>query len=258
MRQYVKFLVFFISTIAFNCHHEGHASNFTIGDLFIASSVTDEVRYYDSATLAFKGAFTHDLFNYEAERPNEYRYGPNGMAFNHRGHLVVAAYDYFVEFSEPGVEYARYPKAFTESNENIIFDNHGNMYTTTSTNGSNRLNQYHGADYSFWKTLSLPAGSGELSGITFDDDLRFYIMSQNDRNIHVMATNNNYSVFSHTDSFGVGDVNGLLEDLQINQDGELLAAIGDVVKYNPDTGNILGSFDVTPDTDEVPVSITVD
>jgi hypothetical protein len=251
----LSFVVFFLFVAAPLTHGAG----FTAGDLFIASSVTDQVRYYDSGTLGFKDAFTHELFAYAVPNiPDSYRYGPNGMAFNHRGNLVVATYTHFVEFNSPGEEYARYEKSSAESNENIIFDRLGNMYSTTSTGGSDLLNQYRGIDYSFAQTIDLPEGAGELSGITFDDQNRFYIMSQADRMIHVLQANQDYSSFSFDHSIPVGDVSGLLEGLQCTNNGELLAAIGDIIRYDPATGSVLGTFDAVPDNDAVPVSITID
>jgi len=78
------------------------------------------------------------------------------MAFNERGNLVVAAYADFVEFSDYGVEYAVYPKAAAEATENVIFDALGNLYTTTATGGTDKLNQYRAEDYAFEMTIAVP------------------------------------------------------------------------------------------------------
>src|SRR5437870_602988 len=84
------------------------ASDFPAGLLLIASSRTDEVRIYDAETLMFQSASTHPEFSTIASPV--YTFGPNGMAFNGQGNLVVAAYASFVEFSAPGVAVATYPK----------------------------------------------------------------------------------------------------------------------------------------------------
>jgi len=48
-----------------------------------------------------------------------------------------------------------------------------------------------------------------------------------------------------------------VEGLQFNLNGELIAAGGNIVRYNPDTGAVLGSFDAVPDNDSIPVPVTV-
>ena len=106
---------------------------FTPGRIFLSSSRTDEVRAYDAETLEFIGAFTHPLFS--DVNSTSFTFGPNGMAFNKRGNLVVAAFSHFVEFEGFGVEFARYPKLNEEATESIIFDRLGNLYTTTATGG---------------------------------------------------------------------------------------------------------------------------
>jgi WD40 repeat protein len=229
-------------------------ASFIDGDLFVASSLTDEVRYYDSETLAFKNAFTHELFQVGGA---SHQYGPSGMAFNPRGNLIVAAYTHFVEFSAPGVEVYRYQKHVSESTENVVFDRLGNMYTTTGTAGSNLLNQYRASDYLYQQSIPLPPGAGELTGITLDDQDRLYVASQADGKIHVLTPNTDFSVF--TFSHSIESENPMkLEGLQINQNGELIAAGGDITRYDTGTGQMIGVFDIKPDTDVFPVSVTVD
>lgn len=229
-------------------------AGFIQGDLFLSSSRTDEVRIYDSETLAFKGSFGHAEF---AVGGTGYQDGPNGLAFNARGNLVVAARNKFVEFSEPGVEYAVYDKAVLEPNEVVLFDNLGNMYTTTSTGGSDQLNQYRASDYQFVQSIALPPGAGQLTGITFDDQGRLFVASQSDDKIHVLQASPDFSTFAVSHS--ISEVNAAeLEGLQINQNGELIAAGGDIVRYDRNTGAALGSFDAVPDTDAFPVPLTVD
>ncbi|MCP4108305.1 MAG: PEP-CTERM sorting domain-containing protein [Desulfobacteraceae bacterium] len=232
------------------------ALSFTAGDLFISSSVTDEIQIYDSETLDFKGSFSHELFKYGNYDYFAYAHGPNGIAFNGDGNLVVSSFTHFIEFSSPGTEVARYEKKFKEANEHIIFDALGNMYSTTSTGGSDRLIQYQASDYNIQKVINLPPGAASLTGITFDDKGRLYVASQSDNKIHVLQASDDFSVFEHSHS--IDAKNAGLEGLAFNQNGELLALAGDIDRYNPDTGELLGSFDVQPDTNHHPHAITVD
>lgn len=228
---------------------------FVSGDLFISSSLTDQVRIYRSSDLSFLSSFTHPEFGIPVS--GSYAAGPNGMAFNARGNLVVAAYNNFVEFSAPGVQFgALHAKETLEPNETLLFDRLGNLYTTTSTGGSNKLNQYD-SNFVFKQTITLPAGSGSLTGITFDAKDRLFVASQSDNTIYVLQASANFAAFalSHTIS-GANASN--LEGLQINKNGELVAAGGNITRYDPDTGTVLGSFDAIPDFDVFPVALTID
>jgi len=237
----------------------GLGGNFVSGQLFVSSSRTDEVRVYDAQTLAFVQSFTHELFSEVASE--SFTYGPNGLAFNERGNLVVAAYSAFVEFSDYGVEYARYPKVDPEATENVIFDRLGNLYTTTSTGGTDRLNKYAAADYAFETTLTVPAGAGQLTGITFDgyeNDNRLYLASQTDNRIHIAETDPGFTTFTWT-SYLDGDGNPAnLEGIQFNVTGELVAAAGDMIRYDVMTGDRVGSFDAANDALPVPVRVDND
>ncbi len=230
-------------------------SRFQSGQIFLASSVTDEIRVYDAETLQFIRSFSHPLLH-DTEATYAFSEGPNGTAFNERGNLVVAGFTHFVEFSDYGVEYARYPKIAAESTENIIFDSYGNLYTTTSTFGSSQLNQYRAGDYSFRQTIPLPPGAGQLTGIVFDAEGRLYVGSQLDRRIHVLQADPTYSSFAYLTAFAAptGGVGGV-EGLQININGELVAAGGDLVRYNRTTGEILGQFDAPNNAAPVPLAI---
>jgi len=221
--------------------------------MFISSSRTDEVRVYDTANLAFLLSFTHALFS-EVDSPL-FTYGPNGTAFNSRGNLVVAAYSHFVEFSDYGVEFARYPKVASEATENITFDPKGNLYTTTATGGSNELRQYAAADYSFVQSIDVPAGFGEFTGITFDSRRRLYVASQGDNAIHVAEADANFTTFTWKKSLSGAGNPGALEGLQFNMTGELLAAAGDMIRYDPVTETVIGSFDAPGDAIPVPVRV---
>jgi len=231
-----------------------YVSNFTPGQIFLASSRTDEIRVLDGNSLTFLQAFTHPAFS---EVPNDlFTYGPNGTAFNERGNLVVAAYTKFVEFSDYGVEYKTYPKVASEANENIIFDALGNLYTTTATGGTDKLNQYRALDYAFEQTITLPPGAGQLTGITFDGYGRLYVASQTDNTIHVSDFNFEFLAFKWVKTLpGAGNVKGF-EGLQFNATGELVAAAGDLVRYDVMAGTKLGTFDGP--NDEFPVPLRVD
>lgn len=231
------------------------SAGFIEGDLFISSSVTDEVRIYASDTLAFKSSFTDPSFAIPGFP--SYARGPNGLAFNSAGNLVVAAFEQFVEFSSPGIAVATYPKLSVEANETLIFDRNGNLYTTTSTGGSDQLNQYRESDYAFVQTISLPPGSGELTGITFDSEDRLYVASQSDAKVYVLQASSDFSTFTFSHSIDSAQ-SARLEGIQINQNGELIVAAGDIGRYDRLTGVPLGIFDVVPDTNAFPVPLTVD
>jgi streptogramin lyase len=233
---------------------EVYVSNFEPGQIFLCSSRTDQVRVLDGNSLKFLQAFTHPAFS---EVPNDlYTYGPNGAAFNERGNLVVAAYTQFVEFSDYGVEYKTYPKVAPEATENVIFDARGNLYTTTATGGTDKLNQYRAEDYAFEQTITLPPGAGQLTGITFDGYGRLYVASQTDNLIHVSDLNFEFVEFTWVKTLpGDGNVKGF-EGLQFNANGELVAAAGDLVRYNVMAGTKIGTFDAP--ADEFPVPLRVD
>ncbi len=230
-------------------------AGFVTGDLFISSSRTDQVRIYDSTTLAFKSFFTHAEFGIPVS--SSFAAGPNGMAFNASGNLVVAARNNFVEFSSPGIQVGGlHAKQTAEATETLLFDRLGNLYTTTSTGGTNRLNQY-GSNFAFKQTIALPPGAGQLTGITFDDKDRLFVASQSGASIHVLQADATFTAFTHTHSIASANA-GNLEGLQINQNGELIAAGGNITRYDPDSGFVFGSFDAVPDNDVFPVPLTVD
>ncbi|MBL8970939.1 MAG: hypothetical protein JNK56_10185 [Myxococcales bacterium] len=230
-----------------------YVSNFEPGQIFLASSRTDEIRVHDAETLAFLQAWTHPAFS--KVNSTLFTYGPNGMAFNERGNLVVAAYADFVEFSDYGVEYKVYPKMAAEATENIIFDALGNLYTTTSTGGTDKLNQYSAKDYVFKQTIALPPGAGQLTGITFDGSGRLYVASQTGNTIHVSDVNTEFEVFSWVKKLSGAGNPGNFEGLQFNATGELVAAAGDLVRYNVETTNKIGTFDAPNDLFPVPLRV---
>lgn len=227
---------------------------FEPGQIFLASSRTDEIRVYDGNSLMFLQAFTHPEFS---ETPSDlYTYGPNGMAFNERGNLVVAGYDAFVEFSDYGIEYAVYPKVAAEATENLIFDALGNLYTTTATNGSDRLNQYAAADYAFVQQIGLPANAGQLTGITFDGYGSLYLASQSDNTIHVTNPfSKGFTEFTWMKTLSGAGNPGNFEGIQFNATGELVAAAGDLVRYNAMSTMKVGTFDGPDDAFPVPLRV---
>ncbi|MCP4871365.1 MAG: hypothetical protein GY898_21860 [Proteobacteria bacterium] len=227
-------------------------SNFTPDQMFLSSSRTDEVRVYETSDLAFVQSFTHALFS--DVNNTLFTYGPNGVAFNERGNLVVAAYSAFVEFSDYGVEYATYPKVTDEATENLLFDRLGNLYTTTATGGSDLLNQYRAVDYAFEQTIMLPAGAGQFTGITFDDGNRLYVASQSDDTIHVAEADATFSTFTWVDTISGGNPRPL-EGLQFNGNGDLIVAAGDMAVYDVSTGLRTNSFDSPDDAWPVPVRV---
>ncbi len=232
---------------------EVYKSKFEPGQIFLASSRTDEIRVHDAQTLAFLQKWTHPAFS-KVNSPL-FTYGPNGTAFNERGNLVVAAYAEFVEFSDYGVEYKVYPKMAAEATENIIFDALGNLYTTTATGGTDKLNQYSAKDYVFNQTIALPPGAGQLTGITFDGNGRLYVASQTGNAIHVSDVNADFEVFKWIKKLsGVGNP-GNFEGLQFNATGELVAAAGDLVRYNVETATKIGTFDAPNDLFPVPLRV---
>ena len=221
---------------------------FEPGQLFLASSVTRTIRVYDAATLAFVQSFTHPLFN---EAP----FNPRGMAFNERGNLVVATFTTFIEFSDYGVVDKTYPKKDAEATENVIFDALGNLYTTTATGGTDRLNQYLAKDYSFVQTIKGPPGAGQYTGITFDDQRRLYLASQSDNKIHVAQADDGFSTFQWIQTLPAPGPAVRLEGLVFNSTGELIVAQADLLRYDVAAVKVAGSFDVPQNVWPVPVSV---
>ena len=222
--------------------------DFEPGQLFLASSVTREIRVYEADTLKFIQSFTHPLFN-------ETTYNPRGMAFNERGNLVVATFTTFVEFSDYGVVYDTYPKKNAEATENVIFDAAGNLYTTTATGGTDRLNQYAAADYAFVQTIAGPVGAGQYTGITFDDKSRLFLASQSDNKIHIAQADEDFQSFDWIKALPGSGPAVRLEGLVFNRNGELVVAQADLLRYDLESEKIVGSFDVPQDAWPVPVSV---
>jgi sugar lactone lactonase YvrE len=150
-------------------------SKFAKGHVFIAGSRNGEVFELDDK-LALVTRWTDPSFGTVLPAPGQdYNLGPQGMAFDASGNLVVAGPESFCVFSAPGVRVACHPKVKKQSTENVIFDIEGNIYSTTSTGGTNEIHKY-APDYTFVKTFSMPTGN--LTGVTCDPKGDLYIGSQ--------------------------------------------------------------------------------
>jgi sugar lactone lactonase YvrE len=153
----------------------GPKSKFATGHVFLAGSRNAEVLELDE-TLKLVTRWTHPSFGTVLPPPGQsYDLGPAGMAFDASGNLVVAGVNDFCVFSEPSVLVGCHPKVKKQPTENVIFDHLGNLYTTTSTGGTNEIHKY-AADFTFVKTFSMP--TGELTGVTCDPTGNLFIGSQ--------------------------------------------------------------------------------
>jgi len=180
--------------------------------------------------------------------------GPNGAAFNDKGHLLVAAYSKFVEFSAPGVACATYGKLVDEATETILFDKLGNLYTTTATGGSDKLNQYSASNYSFIQTIALPSGSGQLTGLVFDDQDRLFVVSQTGAKIICLQADSTFTTFTYSHTIPSQNTS-YIEGIQIDINGNLVAAGGNLTIYDCDSGAKLNSFDAPNNHFPVPVMV---
>ncbi len=152
-----------------------HVPGFEPGHVFVAGSRNAEVFEFDSA-LNPVTSWTDPTFGQQLPAPGQpFENGPAGMVFDADGNLVVAALDQFCIFSKPDVLLACHPKTKSQPTENIIFDHIGNLYTTTSTGGTNEIHQYD-SSYQYIKTFSIP--TGQLTGITCDPNADLFVASQ--------------------------------------------------------------------------------
>lgn len=150
-------------------------SKFAKGHVFIAGSRNAEVFELDDK-LALVTRWTHPSFGAVLPAPGQdLALGPAGMAFDASGNLVVAGVEKFCVFSAPNVLVACHPKVKKQATENVIFDIDGNIYSTTSTGGTNEIHKY-APDYTFVKTFSMPTGN--LTGVTCDPKGNLFIGSQ--------------------------------------------------------------------------------
>jgi sugar lactone lactonase YvrE len=139
---------------------------FTAGHVFVAGWNDHKVFEYDAA-LNSVSSWTHPSFDVVE--------GPSGMVFDHRGFLVVSTYQEFCVFSGPDEIEVCHPKIKEQRTENIIFDIFRNLYTTTSTGGTDEIHKYD-QFYAHITTFNLPTGN--LTGITCEPSGDLFVASQ--------------------------------------------------------------------------------
>jgi len=203
----------------------GPKSKFASGHIFLAGSRNAEVFEFDDA-LKLLTRWTHAKFGTVLPPPGQsLDLGPAGMAFDAAGNLVVAGVDSFCVFSEPNVVVACHPKVKKQPTENVIFDHLGNLYTTTSTGGTNEIHKY-ASDFTFVKTFSMP--TGELTGVTCDPTGNLFIGSQ------LGAKSAVYKVDKDTlTPLATISLTGTIEGLQYAAGDTILAAMWDrVVRFD--------------------------
>lgn len=198
-------------------------SKFAVGHVFIAGSRNAEIFELDE-TLALVTRWTDPAFGSVLPAPGQsFAVGPAGMAFDASGNLVVAAVDQFCVFSAPNVKVACHPKVKSQATENVIFDHLGNLYTTTSTGGTNEIHKYD-SSFRFVRTFTMP--SGEITGVTCDPEGNLFLGSQNG------GSNGLYKVDRTTlqplENFAIG---GTVEGLQYADGDTIWAALqGSIVR----------------------------
>ena len=155
------------------------AGKFTKGHIFVAGSRNAEVFEFD-AQLKLISRWTHPSFGQMLPAPGQsLTLGPAGMVFDAHGYLVVAGYKEFCIFSAPNKVHKCHKKVKAQATENIIFDKHSNLYTTTATGGTNEIHKYD-ATYKYVTTFSMP--TSQLTGVTCDPTGDLHIASQTGAN----------------------------------------------------------------------------
>lgn len=198
---------------------------FDDGHVFVVGFNDRLVFEYDE-TLEPVMSWTHPSFD-DAE-------GPAGMVFDYRGFLVVASYAEFCVFSEPGVVEACHPKTQAQRTENVIFDFFRNLYTTTSTGGTDEIHKYD-EDYTYVTTFDLP--TGQLTGITCEPNGDLFVASQTGVSSTIYRVAN--TDLSVLDTFTVA---GNAEGLQFAPDGNLLVALAagvGIARVTPNSPSML-------------------
>ncbi|MEM6990954.1 MAG: hypothetical protein AAF721_10665 [Myxococcota bacterium] len=181
---------------------------FDEGNVFVVGFNDRMVFEYDSM-LEPVSTWTHPSFDGVE--------GPAGMVFDADGFLVVAAYDQFCVFSAPNQIDTCHPKITPQRTENIIFDIFENLYTTTSTGGTDEIHKYDG-DYNHLDTFDLP--TGQLTGVTCDPNGDLFVASQTGAVSTIYKVDGN--ALTVLDDF---TVTGNAEGLQFAPDGNLLVAL---------------------------------
>lgn len=204
---------------------------FTPGHIFVVGFNDRLVFEYDAALNPIT-SWSHPSFDSTE--------GPAGMVFDRDRYLVVAAYDQFCVFSAPNQIDVCHPKITPQRTENVIFDIASNLYTTTSTGGTDEIHKYD-EDYVHLATFNLPTGN--LTGITCDPAGDLFVASQ------AGATSIVYKVdrddLQVLDSF---DVPGNAEGLQYGLDDNLFVALAGGV----------GIASVAPSSPPMTLGITAD
>jgi len=181
---------------------------FDAGNVFVVGFNDRMVFEYDSM-LEPVSSWSHPSFDAVE--------GPAGMVFDASGFLVVAAYDEFCVFSAPDQAAQCHPKIVPQRTENIIFDIFDNLYTTTSTGGTDEIHKYDGG-YTHLATFDLP--TGQLTGITCDPQGDLFVASQTGAVSTIYKVDGN--ALTVLDQFTVA---GNAEGLQFAPDGNLLVAL---------------------------------
>ncbi len=143
--------------------------------------------------------------------------GPAGMVFDYRGYLVVSTFEQFCVFSAPNEIEQCHPKITPQRTENVIFDIYRNLYTTTSTGGTDEIHKYD-EDYIHLATFDLPTGN--LTGITCDPVGDLFVASQQGATSTIYKVDGN--ALTVLDTFSVP---GNAEGLQFGPEGNLLVAL---------------------------------
>lgn len=205
---------------------------FPTGNVYVVGWNDRKVFEYDSALVPVT-SWSHPSFELPAPE------GPAGMVFDQNGYLVVSTWDQFCVFKAPGVFDTCHPKTKAQRTENVIFDLEGNLYTTTSTGGTDEIHKY-GPGYTYLTTFSLP--TGQLTGVTCDPSGNLYVASQISASVSTVYKVDK-DALSVLDSF---DVPGNAEGLQFASDGNLLVALSagvGIVRVVPQSpSSVLGTI----------------
>jgi len=190
---------------------------FPIGNIYVAGSRNAEVFEF-APDLSLVSKWTHPAFGMVLPAPGQsYADGPAGMVFDAQGYLVVAGVEQFCVFKKPGELHACHPKTEKQPTENIIFDLDGNLYTTTSTGGTNEIHKYDAA-YNYETTFSMLTGN--LTGVTCDKEGNLFIASQLGGNSSAIykVDKTNLSVLDTI------NISATAEGMQMAADGNILVA----------------------------------
>jgi hypothetical protein len=216
---------------------------FTKGHVFVVGW-NDHMVFEFDATLNPVSSWTHPSFDIVE--------GPSGMVFDHRGYLVVASYEEFCVFSAPNEIEVCHPKIKAQRTENVIFDIFRNLYTTTSTGGTDEIHKYD-ENYAHLVTFNLPTGN--LTGITCEPTGDLFVASQNGpTSIVYKVSRDDLQVL---DSF---EAPGNAEGLQYDLDDTLLVALSGgvgIARMVPSSPSMV--LDITADPGLLwPVPLTID